>query len=203
MKSPLLGLSILVHFVVILVKKTRGLSHRKKHVMNRNMKDSPAKIIASLLIVVIITGTVSVAAGIMIGAGLADGNSNIKIVSRATPKLKMYISGTYEYAKSLVNFDNVTEANLISPELTPLPPLKLPVTILATCEPTQNINLEDSRSSLVDYLKKNGVSSTMEHRLVLAEKYGIEGYDGTAIYNSILLEKLLSEKYLSHCEINQ
>jgi hypothetical protein len=51
-------------------------------------------------------------------------------------------------------------------------------------------NLPDDVDSIVDYLKNQGIPSDMVSRKIIAEKYGITPYSGTADQNTQLLALL-------------
>ena len=148
------------------------------------------KILTAVLIMLIVTSVVSVGAGVVIGAGFANKNSNIKIIKSIIEKADLSAHADSAYS-GLQHFLNLS----LHPR-----DINTNQDIKYNCKDADLLNDDFiSTTSLIDYLTNQNMVVTFDYRRELAQSHGITDYRGTEEENKLLLKILINEEFNSNC----
>lgn len=139
--------------------------------------------ISSLLTMAFVSVLVFASAGYILYASFSDSESNIHVAER--------IAENVMDATSLNAQEADVPAPVVEAEQTPQ---------IESCDPTAAFM--QTKVSLVNYLKQNGLGTSYADRIKLASDHGIQNYTGNGAENLLLMKYLQEDLAVkNHCVI--
>lgn len=209
--TPAIGLSVLIHFIAIIVGLIRRLIHGKKR---RKLKKTHAisSNLISVPIVIIVFTIILLGAGEMIKLSLQEEHSTVAIARKqvdniilalAEPSYEQYLQENIDNAYPS-NPDNFTTKDKILALREGEASKGVLGAMISRVEASNNYynNAQDdcqidfynfaagNQWSIVNYLDAKGVDPSFENREKMAAEFGIIDYEGTREQNMEMLERL-------------
>lgn len=175
--TPFVGLSVLIHVILILVYKIFRLKPRKYVAVREKTFGVRGNITYgfSLIITTVIFGVAFTSAEILVKNSLNDKNSTVQLISREYTLLSMYLK-----AKAVV-----------TPIIRTNDALAEPATPTIDCQQRFSELTGAYNNSLIQYLNAKGLSSSFTDRKNLAKWYWVQNYQGSYEQNLELFKIIL------------